>query len=183
MTQRFWSDLLGQETPGLRQYRLQLLTSPSPHLPLPLPLYSSLLSKGLFCFCPFICLHSFHQETSPSCPPGACPSLCVRQHVCVFVCVEGGGLRALPLVTLLKCVLIYSFAPVSPCILTHMHTHAHTQPLLRHGLLTPLLSVRESVRGGQYFWTTFLSVAWSRWIFEILLMQTLTAIKNGKHTS
>lgn len=54
-------------------------------------------------------------------------SVCVRMCVCAHTHVrERGGLQASPLVTLLKYVLIYCCAPVSPCIQRHTHTQAYT---------------------------------------------------------
>lgn len=81
----------------------------APDLPAPPPASLPLQPLSLLdCFAPCapptrpVCPHSILQDTSPSCPSGVCPPL----FVCV--CVEGGGPQASPLVTLLKCVLIYS---------------------------------------------------------------------------
>lgn len=106
---------------NLKHYRSAVADlSPSPS---PLPLCAS-LSCGLFCCRPVhipftrIPLHPVPQE-------------CVHLRTVRVWEGEGGmwgGPQALPLVTLLKCVLIYSCAAVSPCILTHTHTHTAAPP-------------------------------------------------------
>lgn len=92
------------------------------------PLFSGLL-------CSPVCPHSILQDTSPSCPRG----VCLPYSVCVCVSVLKEVAHCLASRPFIKACFNLL---VSSCESHYSDTRTHSRlPLLRHGLLTLLLSV------------------------------------------